>query len=122
MDMAKDFNKPLSTRELQKATVATMDILKALVLKNQFGRICARAGWTIEMVFHDGDSLAVRERSWKVVDLFCEAVGKEKLVYWYDGMPAMLTSAIAQRKLAAKDRKSTRLNSSHLVISYAVFC
>src|SRR5205807_7457186 len=26
------------------------------------------------------------------------------------------------RKLAAQDRKSTRLNSSHLVISYAVFC
>src|SRR2546426_2284222 len=24
--------------------------------------------------------------------------------------------------VAAKDRKSTRLNSSHLVISYAVFC
>src|SRR5256885_3838813 len=26
------------------------------------------------------------------------------------------------RPLLAKDRKSTRLNSSHLVISYAVFC
>src|SRR5256885_5636625 len=25
-------------------------------------------------------------------------------------------------KLMARDRKSTRLNSSHLVISYAVFC
>src|SRR5256885_7585229 len=25
-------------------------------------------------------------------------------------------------RLGAKDRKSTRLNSSHLVISYAVFC
>src|SRR5688500_19309105 len=25
-------------------------------------------------------------------------------------------------RLAARDRKSTRLNSSHLVISYAVFC
>src|SRR2546426_6595359 len=25
-------------------------------------------------------------------------------------------------QLAVKDRKSTRLNSSHLVISYAVFC
>src|SRR5256885_5169954 len=25
-------------------------------------------------------------------------------------------------ELAAQDRKSTRLNSSHLVISYAVFC
>src|SRR6266446_9797199 len=30
--------------------------------------------------------------------------------------------AIAKLKLAALDRKSTRLNSSHLVISYAVFC
>src|SRR5256885_12405238 len=27
-----------------------------------------------------------------------------------------------ERTAAAKDRKSTRLNSSHLVISYAVFC
>src|SRR5256885_11014885 len=26
------------------------------------------------------------------------------------------------RPLTARDRKSTRLNSSHLVISYAVFC
>src|SRR5256885_12640971 len=26
------------------------------------------------------------------------------------------------RRLRAEDRKSTRLNSSHLVISYAVFC
>src|SRR5256885_5351703 len=26
------------------------------------------------------------------------------------------------REAVAKDRKSTRLNSSHLVISYAVFC
>src|SRR2546426_7639956 len=26
------------------------------------------------------------------------------------------------RQMAAEDRKSTRLNSSHLVISYAVFC
>src|SRR6266850_421390 len=30
--------------------------------------------------------------------------------------------AAMQAKLAARDRKSTRLNSSHLVISYAVFC
>src|SRR2546426_7635588 len=28
----------------------------------------------------------------------------------------------AQRAMEALDRKSTRLNSSHLVISYAVFC
>src|SRR5256885_11581789 len=29
---------------------------------------------------------------------------------------------IVQQALHAADRKSTRLNSSHLVISYAVFC
>src|SRR5256885_6473638 len=29
---------------------------------------------------------------------------------------------IAHERMAGADRKSTRLNSSHLVISYAVFC
>src|SRR5256885_11591263 len=29
---------------------------------------------------------------------------------------------LAHRAVLARDRKSTRLNSSHLVISYAVFC
>src|SRR5256885_12062863 len=31
-------------------------------------------------------------------------------------------SGLCRRQEAALDRKSTRLNSSHLVISYAVFC
>src|SRR5947207_5936217 len=31
-------------------------------------------------------------------------------------------SRIGARALGAEDRKSTRLNSSHTVISYAVFC
>ncbi|WP_312841421.1 type VI immunity family protein [Delftia tsuruhatensis] len=101
-----DFDWPWSNEKVDAATVATVDILKALVLRNRFGRVCARAGWTIEMVFHNGDSLAVRERAWEVVNIFCEAVGKEKLVYWYDGMPAMLTSAMAKNKLSAKKQKS----------------
>src|SRR3989454_8126151 len=33
-----------------------------------------------------------------------------------------LTSVPGVRLLDVQDRKSTRLNSSHLVISYAVFC
>src|SRR2546426_968086 len=33
-----------------------------------------------------------------------------------------LPSSYALHEVAPKDRKSTRLNSSHLVISYAVFC
>src|SRR2546426_3573221 len=34
--------------------------------------------------------------------------------FFYDAVPTA--------EIAATDRKSTRLNSSHLVISYAVFC
>src|SRR2546428_1830062 len=34
----------------------------------------------------------------------------------------VLDSAAAQAAVAAEDRKSTRLNSSHDQISYAVFC
>src|SRR5256885_8583199 len=35
---------------------------------------------------------------------------------------ANLAEKIGNRRGAREDRKSTRLNSSHLVISYAVFC
>src|SRR5262245_65233467 len=35
---------------------------------------------------------------------------------------AVFVVALWRANLAAKDRKSTRLNSSHLGISYAVFC
>src|SRR5256885_6108091 len=44
------------------------------------------------------------------------------------GLHADLSAAVAEIDLAlsaaicVEDRKSTRLNSSHLVISYAVFC
>src|SRR2546426_12271338 len=38
-------------------------------------------------------------------------------------LPAILIAAFFARRISKKvDRKSTRLNSSHLVISYAVFC
>src|SRR5205807_5345623 len=33
-----------------------------------------------------------------------------------------ISSSTSARPRARRDRKSTRLNSSHLVISYAVFC
>src|SRR5256885_9158930 len=34
----------------------------------------------------------------------------------------LFIDAVRDREIEATDRKSTRLNSSHLVISYAVFC
>src|SRR5256885_13191715 len=61
-----------------------------------------------------------------------EAWRAERVV-WKSFAPAVLLSLITEnpglrpglqsgRRSAALDRKSTRLNSSHLVISYAVFC
>src|SRR2546426_11956870 len=41
--------------------------------------------------------------------------------YWQDGTGHPRTTGTFARVLG-RDRKSTRLNSSHLVISYAVFC
>src|SRR5256885_2624440 len=49
---------------------------------------------------------------------FGRAVGFPELV----GVPGVLLPAEEQRLADDEDRKSTRLNSSHLVISYAVFC
>src|SRR5437899_994549 len=40
----------------------------------------------------------------------------------YDRAGSMLLDAVTVRNLELLDRKSTRLNSSHLGISYAVFC
>src|SRR5205807_10600404 len=39
-----------------------------------------------------------------------------------DGRPAAVPDVGRRPGNGARDRKSTRLNSSHLVISYAVFC
>src|SRR6266446_5206125 len=45
------------------------------------------------------------------------------LMFWPLWVRRWEPSSIAQRAdLCPSDRKSTRLNSSHLVISYAVFC
>src|SRR5437660_9665628 len=36
--------------------------------------------------------------------------------------PRPLVTSFPRKNMARKDRKSTRLNSSHVAISYAVFC
>src|SRR5699024_12512736 len=40
----------------------------------------------------------------------------------FNGMTVLVGYEIPLRRIGAGDRKSTRLNSSHVSISYAVFC
>src|SRR5437588_7659894 len=50
------------------------------------------------------------------------AVSGDKVIFFFADayIPGKFNQAAAA--IAAQDRKSTRLNSSHTVISYAVFC
>src|SRR5436190_7481521 len=41
---------------------------------------------------------------------------------WQVSRAGAVTTAVANLAIGKRDRKSTRLNSSHTVISYAVFC
>src|SRR5215211_8627195 len=50
--------------------------------------------------------------------LFRSAAAEHRLLVG----PAHRRSVLALRPIRPSDRKSTRLNSSHTVISYAVFC
>src|SRR2546426_2180892 len=43
-------------------------------------------------------------------------------LYRFESKVARLTQELGRNLAFESDRKSTRLNSSHLVISYAVFC
>src|SRR5205814_8874174 len=76
-----------------------------------------------------GKSLAVRRTIRRNID------GRRNL-YWHDGLPSqgmaarvlsawpflVMVARRANKDFSGQDRKSTRLNSSHLGISYAVFC
>src|SRR5688500_19640533 len=57
------------------------------------------------------------------MDQIAAAAGVSKLtVYSHYGDKEALFVAVVKSHCEQQDRKSTRLNSSHLVISYAVFC
>jgi Protein of unknown function (DUF3396) len=94
-----------STFTDKEATAAYRSLFKtakAIVVKNKYDRVAARVGWSINLVFLEGDTVAVRERAWQVFDFFCSVVDPNLLVYWHGGMPTPLTGKIGQRKISEK--------------------
>src|SRR5207253_3983087 len=83
---------------------------------------CARGafyGWLLALIWqaHCGRSrlwMRHRLREFLLAEAGCDCIGGPR----YRSKPA----AIKQRSGVALDRKSTRLNSSHVATSYAVFC
>src|SRR5256885_5431064 len=68
---------------------------------------------------HDALPICPERRSY-----CCSTVGRVKFcvsLYWLN-QRCFLDAGRIQGRRVCRDRKSTRLNSSHLVISYAVFC
>ncbi len=77
-------------------TLATVDSIQVL---NDSGKLCGRAGFTFNMVFHDGDQMPVRERFWQVFDLFCQTLPMKEMVWWHGGTPTPFLGKRAQKKL-----------------------
>src|SRR5256885_9275245 len=86
-------------------------------------------------------ALALVGLAWIASPTHAQTISPDQLVFltaewkgerFADGRPKVADSIVARMKkvsieeawelLRTQDRKSTRLNSSHLVISYAVFC
>src|SRR5699024_12110767 len=61
------------------------------------------------------------QRIFKGALLYAVIVGGVVAVFCVVGAPILIPDSMANARLAL-DRKSTRLNSSHVSISYAVFC
>src|SRR5690606_12778762 len=53
---------------------------------------------------------------------FFRALMHKTLADLYGGVPIVLEETLSPKRDYVRDRKSTRLNSSHVKISYAVFC
>src|SRR5438132_2917826 len=67
---------------------------------------------------HDAESTATIHRSIELGITFLDTAD----IYGYGDNEVLVGQAIRGMREKVLDRKSTRLNSSHTVISYAVFC
>src|SRR5699024_12097442 len=60
--------------------------------------------------------------SWQDVEVITDAAGAPSFVFHGKAADRVHELGVTHVHLSISDRKSTRLNSSHVSISYAVFC
>src|SRR5262245_63070171 len=89
------------------ATVTHGEVAEHTAMRQHYGALVTAANWV--------GSLQTRHRG-TVVGNLCNASPAA------DTAPALLSYGASVVIAGPEDRKSTRLNSSHLGISYAVFC
>src|SRR5262245_64915102 len=101
--------------------------MKRLTLPSQAQNLLAAAQCDLDQDFLRGHLLDQAERVFFVEDV--RTVADAGRVSRLDGLPHMGTECLRRHeplgqltRMQREDRKSTRLNSSHLGISYAVFC
>src|SRR5258705_3760602 len=83
-------------------------------------RAYAEAGFeNEERLHHQGGATGYRTRDWVAHPACRERVQVNQAFAWN---PSVTGTKVEDTCIAFADRKSTRLNSSHLGISYAVFC
>src|SRR5690625_6566851 len=107
------------TRRTGMAALAAAPLLAALPACNRGGGEGGGEDLDIALV-----SKGFQHQFWQAVQQGADEAAEEHGVsITFDG-PAAETEVDAQLQMfqAAGDRKSTRLNSSHVAISYAVFC
>src|SRR5437870_7467992 len=61
-------------------------------------------------------------RSYLACRMYCPVLKAIGFLSFGRGVSAVFGTACLRLEAAGRDRKSTRLNSSHVAISYAVFC
>src|SRR5260221_206067 len=106
---------PLSYGPMSRRLIVTILLCGALYLVGN-GRVSL---WDRdEPRYAQASRQMLASGDWVVPKLLDEPrIKKPPLIYW-----CQAASMAAFTSIAPEDRKSTRLNSSHTVISYAVFC
>src|SRR5690625_2846957 len=99
-------------RELSKENMEVLAIDRSEEKINEFKNIA-----TYAVIADSTDEATLKELGIKNIDHVIVAIG--------DNIQASILTTVILTELGIKkitDRKSTRLNSSHVAISYAVFC